>query len=143
VTDLAFRIARDGALRREKFVFTSANGTEASATEEKKDQANAASNEPGEVRVGVRFGIAPGDYSGELEGVLIGEVFDGLPAAKAGLKSGDLMVKWNGKDLVDVESWMPMLNKHKPGDVVEIVYVRDGKEDTVKATLIARTRQQQ
>jgi S1-C subfamily serine protease len=48
------------------------------------------------------------------------------------------MIKWNGKALPDVESWMPLLSEHKPGDKVEIVLVRDGKEVTVTAELQAR-----
>ena len=90
-------------------------------------------------RVGVRFGISPGDYTGTEPGVLVGEVQEGLPAAKAGLKSGDRMIKWNDKDLTDVESWMPLLAEHKPGDKVSIIYVRDGKEVTAIAELVARS----
>jgi putative serine protease PepD len=91
--------------------------------------------------VGVRFGIAPGDYSGN-DGVMIGEVFPDLPAAKAGLKEGDKMIMWNETVLTDVESWMPMLSTHKPGDKVTIKYIRkvDGAdpEFTTEATLVAR-----
>ena len=75
--------------------------------------------------------------------MLIGEVFDNLPAAKAGLKSGDLMTKWNDKAIATVEDWMPLLSSHKAGDVVTITYIRDGKEATTQATLIARQRNNQ
>ncbi len=85
----------------------------------------------------VRFGIAPGDYSGE-EGVVIGDVYANTPAAAAGLKEGDRMTAWNGKSLKSVEDWMPLLQAHQPGDKVEITFVRAGKEMKATATLTAR-----
>ncbi len=149
VADLAFRIAYDAARRPENFVFANGDAVPASTS---SDPANPAAKDgdqpatPGPVASGVRFGIAPGDYSGDEKGVLIGEVFPDLPAAKAGLKEGDLMTKWDGTELVDVESWMPMLSKAKPGDVVTITYKRkvDGvlTELTTQATLVARARRQ-
>jgi hypothetical protein len=96
---------------------------------------------PGGVGMGgsrVRFGIAPGDYTGEGGGVEVGEVFPGTSAAEAGLKAGDKMMSWNGKPTPTVEDWMPLLTGAKPGDVVEIVLRRGGETLTVKATLKAR-----
>lgn len=86
----------------------------------------------------VRFGIMPDTYSDETPGVMIGDVYEGLPAAEAGLKKGDRMTKWNGTIIKDVSAWMPLLGKANPGDVVEITYLRDGKELTTKAKLTAR-----
>lgn len=86
----------------------------------------------------IRFGIAPGDYAEGEKGVLVGEVYENTPAAEAGLKTGDRIIKWNGHDLPDVNAWMPLLRQHKPGDVVEFVVVREGKQIPMKATLRAR-----
>jgi predicted metalloprotease with PDZ domain len=88
--------------------------------------------------VQVRFGIAPGNYADDQPGVLIGEVFDGTSAALAGLKPGDRMTRWNGKPIPDVEGWMPFLAAARPGDVVDLTFLRDGKELTAKVTLQAR-----
>ncbi|MFO0832104.1 MAG: M28 family peptidase [Phycisphaerales bacterium] len=145
VADLAYRVALDAALRPEPFVFTTATGKDPSQqTEDDKKESDP--NLGSVSGVGVRFGIAPGDYSGN-DGVLIGEVFPELPAAKAGLKEGDRMIKWGDTQLTDVESWMPMLSKHKPGDKVTIVYIRkvDGAdhEFSTEATLVARRSGQQ
>jgi hypothetical protein len=127
VADLVARIAFDAAVRAERFTFAS-DGPESPEPEPA----------PGPVGgVRVRFGIMPGDYSSG-DGVVIGDLSgDDLPAAKAGLRAGDRMIRWNGRSLTTVESWMPLLSAHKPGDEVEIVYVRDGKEYTTKATLVA------
>lgn len=88
--------------------------------------------------VQVRFGIAPGDYADADPGVLVGDVFEGTSAHLAGLRPGDRMTKWNGKPIPDVEGWMPFLAAAKPGDVVEVTFVRDGKEQTTKVTLQPR-----
>jgi Zn-dependent M28 family amino/carboxypeptidase len=129
IIDLTERIAFDAVRRPEPFKRFDASG-----------EPNAAEGDasPGPMPTRVRFGIAPGDYSGDKPGVLIGDVTDGTSAAEAGLKAGDLMVKWNGKEIKSVEAWMPLLGEAKPGDVVDIVYIRDGKELTTKATLKAR-----
>ncbi len=130
IIDMTERIALDAAARTEPFKRADASG-----------ESNAAEGDqpaPGPVASRVRFGIAPGDYSGDKPGVLVGDVTEGTSAAEAGIKAGDLITKWNGKEIKSVEAWMPLLGEAKPGDVVEIVYVRDGKEMTTKATLKAR-----
>lgn len=88
--------------------------------------------------VRVRFGIAPGDYSDDKPGVLVGDVYPGTSAADAGIKVGDRMVKWDGKEVKDVQGWMPLLAGQKPGDVVKITLVRDGKEVEVECKLKGR-----
>lgn len=92
---------------------------------------------PGPMRgVRVRFGIAPGNY-GDDDGVLVGDVSDGTSAADAGIKAGDRLVKWNGKEIKGVEAWMPMLSDARPGDIVDVTVLRDGKEQVIKVTLKA------
>jgi S1-C subfamily serine protease len=141
IVDLVYRIILDASTYEPGFPFTTATGRKPgeNASRDNNDQ-----NQGQSMRgVGVRFGIAPGDYAGNEEGVLIGEVLANLPAEKAGLKKDDLMIRWNDKNLVDVEGWMGMLGQHKPGDEVTIVYKRDGQEFTTKATLVARTTNRQ
>ena len=89
-------------------------------------------------RANVRLGIAPGDYSGQQPGVLVGEVFEGTSADKAGIKKGDRIIKWGGEELSGVEGMMAHLATHKPGDKVEMVIVRDGKEMTIVVTMLGR-----
>lgn len=88
--------------------------------------------------VKVRFGIAPGDYSGSDPGVLVGDVYPETSAALAGLKAGDLITKWNETEVKSVEDWMPLLSAHEPGDVVKITYTRDGKVMQTEAKLKGR-----
>lgn len=118
-------IAHDLAVRSEVLAFV------------RPERSGVASGSAGPTRLRVRFGIMPGDYSGSVKGVLVGDVSDGTAAAEAGLKAGDLIVSWNGKPLDGVESWMPLLADAKPGDEVEVTYMRDGKELKGKGVLRA------
>jgi Zn-dependent M28 family amino/carboxypeptidase len=91
---------------------------------------------PGAMKV--RVGIAPGDYSGRTPGILVARVFEGTSAADAGVQEGDVITVWNGEPVKTVEDWMPLLASHNPGDVIQIVLLRDGKEMTLPMTLKAR-----
>jgi hypothetical protein len=77
-------------------------------------------------------------YGAEGKGVKLDGVSEGSPAEKAGLKGGDVIVKFDGKDVANIEDYMEGLARKKPGDTVEIVVLRDGKETPVKATLATR-----
>lgn len=122
--DMVEKIAMASATKPTAFEFQSTGGGQAMG---------------GQRRVRVRFGVAPGDYSGSVPGVLIGSVFPETSAAEAGLQAGDLMTKWGETELKTVEDWMPMLEKAAPGDVVEVTYIRDGKTQTTKVTLKGRS----
>ncbi|MFN9974399.1 MAG: PDZ domain-containing protein, partial [Phycisphaerae bacterium] len=106
--DMTRGIVHEAAVRPEAFKFVSGGGVSA-----------ATNDQPAAGRGRVRFGIAPGDYSGEDKGVLVGEVLPDTPAAKAGLKKNDLMVRWNDSRIASVEEWMPYFSAGKPGDVVK------------------------
>ncbi|WP_338671591.1 trypsin-like peptidase domain-containing protein [Streptomyces sp. SCSIO 30461] len=57
------------------------------------------------------------------------------PAAKAGLKAGDVITKFNGKAVDSGPTLISEIWNHKPGDTVTVTYKRDGKESTVDLTL--------
>lgn len=89
-------------------------------------------------RARVRLGIMPGDYSNDLPGVLVGDVYPNTSAGKAGIKKGDRLVRWAGEELADAGAMMQRLVDAKPGDVVEVVVVREGQEVTLPVTLLAK-----
>ena len=74
----------------------------------------------------VRLGTIP-DYSRESGGMGITGVRDGSPAARAGIKGGDIIVKFGPHDVEDVYGYMYALGEFEPGDEVEIVVLRDGE----------------
>jgi len=67
------------------------------------------------------------------EGVLITGVEKDTPAAKAGLKSGDVIVQMAGKPVKDSKEIHEALADLKKGDSVAITVVRHGKKQTLKA----------
>jgi len=86
---------------------------------------------------GTWFGSVP-DMTSEVEGVLFSDVRPGSPAAKAGLRGGDKMIRFAGKDIKNLMDFTYMLRTYKPGDTVEVVVMRDGREVTVSVTLAIR-----
>lgn len=66
-------------------------------------------------------------------GVLITAVEKDTPAAKAGLKSGDVIVEMAGKPIKESKDIHEALAALKKGDSVAITVVRHGKKQTLKA----------
>jgi serine protease Do len=68
-------------------------------------------------------------------GALVDEAQPGMPAATAGLKSGDVIASLNGNPIKDAADLTRRAGALKPGDKVEISYLRDGKDQTASITL--------
>jgi S1-C subfamily serine protease len=68
-------------------------------------------------------------------GVLIASVTSGGPAARAGLKAGDVIVQVDGKAINDVSSLGNVLLSKKPGDTVSVQFYRSTQQQTVQVTL--------
>ena len=69
------------------------------------------------------------------EGAYVQEVTAGTPAAKAGIKAGDVVVAVDGKAVTSAASLGGVIRQHQPGDKVEIELDRDGDSVTVHAEL--------
>ncbi len=68
-------------------------------------------------------------------GALVNEVIEGSPADKAGLKRGDIIVEYDGKQ-VDELNDLPRLVAATPVDeTVKVKVFRDGKERTIKVKI--------
>ena len=88
----------------------------------------------------IGVGVSPltdqlGNYFGveEGKGVLITRVEDDSPAARAGLKAGDVVVEANGKKVNGTGDLMRALNSEKEGDVT-LTVVRDHSTRTFTVT---------
>ncbi|HEY4190377.1 MAG TPA: trypsin-like peptidase domain-containing protein [Candidatus Limnocylindrales bacterium] len=65
-------------------------------------------------------------------------VKDGTPAAKAGIKDGDIVVSVDGKTIDEEHPLDATLAQFSPGDTVSVVVLRDGKTITLQVTLATR-----
>jgi M6 family metalloprotease-like protein len=73
--------------------------------------------------------------SDDSEGVHIDRVMPDLPAAKAGLKEGDIILKVDDRATADRDKLSGALNNKKPGETINLVVRREGKEVEFKVTL--------
>ncbi len=69
-------------------------------------------------------------------GAVVVEVQEGSNAAKAGLKKGDVIIKYNDYKIQDYRYLKYYLYKSNIGDKVTFTYIRDGKERTSDVTLM-------
>ena len=68
-------------------------------------------------------------------GALIGDVASRSPAERAGIKEGDVITEFNGKEVKDSRQLRLMVSQTKPGTEVPFKIVRDGSRKTIKVTL--------
>ena len=78
------------------------------------------------------FGVKP------EQGALIMEVEEDSPAADAGLKSGDVIIKINDEKISSPDDVMEIISDFEEGDEAELTIIRRNKEQTVKVTLDER-----
>lgn len=78
-----------------------------------------------------RLGIS----SSLKSGIYIAQVESKGSAAKAGLKTKDVITKVDGKTVTDVASLHSILYSHKVGDTVTVTVNRDGSTKNIKVTL--------
>jgi serine protease Do len=69
------------------------------------------------------------------QGAKINQVSEESPAAKAGLKEGDIITKVNNVKIDGPSSLYDAIGKSKPEDKVSITYIRSGKTNTLVASL--------
>jgi serine protease Do len=68
-------------------------------------------------------------------GVLVTQVEENAPAAKAGIKEGDVITAVAGKPVHDMHDLLMQVAWLEPGKAVDLQVVRDGKPQTLHATI--------
>lgn len=69
------------------------------------------------------------------EGVVVVQAEKGTGAYEAGLTTGDVIIKIDGKEVKDSAYLRYELYQHQAGDTVKLTYIRNGKENTVDVKL--------
>ncbi len=131
-TDTAEKINYDGLVRLADLV--EAIVRELAAAPERPAYIEVAS--PQFARGGDRpyFGSIP-DFGKPGGGYAISGVAKDSPAARGGLAGGDLIVRLGESAITNLEDFDSALRKHKGGDTVPVVVVRDGAEVTLQVQL--------
>lgn len=81
----------------------------------------------------VTLGVMP-DYMFSGEGMRIDGVKENRPAALAGLKQGDVVVRLGANKILDMSSYMEALGKFNEGDSTEVEFIREGKSIVAPVT---------
>jgi aminopeptidase YwaD len=86
----------------------------------------------------VTLGIVPDFTESTSNGLKISGIRPHGPAEKAGLKSGDIIVKMAGKAILGIYDYMGVLGELKAGQEVQVEYMREGKTFSTMATMTKR-----
>src|SRR5436190_10498592 len=89
------------------------------------------SNTGGRTTFSISLGTIP-SYADSTDGMELDGVRDGSPAAKAGLKKGDKVIKLAGKDVKNVYDYTDAMSGMKPDIEYEVVITRSGETLTLK-----------
>ncbi len=87
-------------------------------------------------RSGMRayLGTIPDYAQGDIKGVKLSGVSPIGPAAKAGVKGGDIIIKLGGKDVLNIYDYTAILGELKIGKETAITVQREGKDVQLKIT---------
>jgi len=97
----------------------------------------------GSAWMGVAIDEVSDDKAKELKlpavrGVLLTEVQDDSPAAKAGLKPGDVITEYDGERIEGTAAFRRMIRETPPGRTVRLTYWRDAQSQSVSVELESR-----
>jgi serine protease Do len=71
----------------------------------------------------------------QQRGALVADVLKGSPAERAGIKTGDVIVEFNSKDIKDSSDLPALVARVAPGTTVQTKVMRDGKEISLPITV--------
>src|ERR1700704_6205600 len=73
----------------------------------------------------------------KAEGALISQVEPDAPGAKAGLRTGDVIIELDGKPVTDAGQLQMTVGQKRPGDTIHLLVVRDSKPTSIAVKLEA------
>ena len=79
------------------------------------------------------------DYASDIKGLLLGGVVEGGPAEEAGLRGGDVIIRFGDQEIGDIYDFTFALESARIDEPLEVTYLRDG--ETLTTTLTPRARE--
>jgi Peptidase family M28/PDZ domain len=134
-TDTADKINSVGEESVTKYVYQVAESIDENP--QKPDYINVPRKDGGRMTFRVYVGTIP-DYASQVDGLKLTGVSEGGPAQKAGLRGGDIIIEFGGKKISNIYDYTYALGDFSPGDIVDVVVLRDGEKHTFKVELGAR-----
>lgn len=75
----------------------------------------------------------------ETKDARVAKVFDGTPAAKAGIREGDVIIEFDGKPITEFSELSKLVGDRAPGDKVKVKVQRGEEKITVDVTIGRRS----
>jgi C-terminal processing protease CtpA/Prc len=75
------------------------------------------------------------NLSGEPRGVVVTQVVENSPAARAGLQKGDVIVRFDGEAVTSTQKLSRLINESAPGHTARLTFARGGGEREATVTL--------
>lgn len=72
------------------------------------------------------------------DGALVGDVIPSSPAYRGGILRGDVIMKFDQKDVKNIEELPRLVAATPPGKTVEVEVIRNGKRERVNITIVAQ-----
>ena len=142
VSEKAVRLGDRDALMEEAATGPRREGDRDERAEEGRNERREGDREQPEGRKGGFLGVLAApltddmrEISGAKSGALINSLTDDSPAAKAGLKPGDVIIRVGTTDVKGVEGLVGALEGRRPGEKVPVVFYRMGKKMDTRVTL--------
>ena len=136
-TDTAEKINYQGLLKITNYVSEIVKAVDSNAARPTYSVAKSSGTPGGRMSFNVSLGTIP-NYADNNDGLLLDGVHDDSPAAKAGLKAGDKVVKLAGRDVRNATDYTFVLGEMKAGVEYEIEIVRGAEKLTLKIVPAAR-----
>ncbi|MFN8699810.1 MAG: PDZ domain-containing protein [Flavobacteriales bacterium] len=83
------------------------------------------------------LGVTPSSETSE-SGVAVGSVVPGSCAEQMGLEAGDVILSFGGKPLNSFDELAGIVSSRKPGEEVEVIVLRNGREKVMQGALGSR-----
>lgn len=138
-SDTAEKVNYEGLTRINRYVSAIATSIDQNPTRPTYKVAQSSGQMVARTTFSVSLGTIP-SYAEGNDGLTIDGVRDGGPAAKAGLKGGDKIIKLAGKDVRNISDYMFAMSTMKPDQEYEVVVKRGDETITMKIVPAAAAR---